>query len=118
MDENNRKSISQSLLGNLFNIPHVGTHLITIVDEEGRSRTSLASEEILRPGEIGVVFCLPIFGAPKRRLPDVNLRGDQYVRIFCGLTTLDVFCERRVSGPPAQTVSMRTGEFVVITCDC
>ncbi|KPB04513.1 hypothetical protein [Bacillus sp. CHD6a] len=117
MDENIVTSIKNSLLGNICNIPHLGGHLITIVDEEGRSRTSLASQEVLRPGEIGVVFCLPIFGAPTRRLPDVNLCGEEYVRIFCGLTTLDVYCERRVSGPPTQTVSMRPGEFVVITCD-
>lgn len=118
MDDHFTKSIRKGLSGNIFHGMPFGGHLMTIVDKEGRTRTSRASEAILKPGEIGVVFCLPILGAPTRRLPDVRLREDQFVRIFCGLTTLDVFCERRVSGPPAHTVSMRTGEFVVVTCDC
>ncbi|WBL16755.1 hypothetical protein [Sutcliffiella sp. NC1] len=115
MQENIINTIRQSLLDSLSTL--TPGHYITIVDEEGRTRTSRASEEILHPGEIGVVFCLPIIGAPTRRLPDVNLGRNQYVRAFCGLTTIDVFCSQRISGPPTRTVSMRTGEFFVITCE-
>ncbi|MDQ0254802.1 hypothetical protein J2S74_002181 [Evansella vedderi] len=116
MDDTIRDTIRQALLANVFNLTPPG-HLVTIVDEDGRARTIRADEAVLRPGEIGVVFCLPIFGAPSRRLPDVNLRRDQFVRVRCGLTTIDVFCDRRVTGPPTQTVTLRTGEFFVVTCE-
>jgi|SRR5579875_443358 len=91
-------------------------HLITIVDASGRSRRSTANQAILRPGEIAVVFCLPIIGAPTQRLRDINLGPNQFARIFCDYTTLDVFCERRTGGRPADTRMLLPGQFVVITC--
>ncbi|MDX5474235.1 MAG: hypothetical protein LPK00_01755 [Bacillaceae bacterium] len=116
MDDKLIRNIIQSLLDTLSDLNPIGGHVITIVDRKGNVRTSFGGDEILRSGEIGVVFCLPIYGIPTRRLPDVNLGFNQYVRSFCGLTTLDVFCNQRVSGPPSRTVNMRTGEFFVVTC--
>lgn len=66
-------------------------HLLTIVDASGKSRRVTADQAILRPGEIGVIFCLPIIGAPTLRLRDIDLGRNQFARIFCGVTTIDVF---------------------------
>lgn len=94
-----------------------GGHLVTIVGRDGRVRTTTDHQVTLAPGEIAVVFCLPILGAPTRRLRDVDLRRNQFARIRCGLSTLDIFCSRVTGGTPAQRRTLRPGEFVVVTCD-
>lgn len=122
------KILSDNLRGRLRELPHQdlleniagrlrGGHLVTIVGSDGRVRTTTDNQVTLAPGEIAVVFCLPIFGAPTRRLRDVDLSRNQFARIRCGLSTLDIFCGRVTGGTPAQTRTLSPGEFVVVTCD-
>ncbi|MFC4619819.1 hypothetical protein ACFO4N_13990 [Camelliibacillus cellulosilyticus] len=98
---------------------HGDTHelLIFTSDEEGTVQTELTRDNVLRSGQIGVVFCLSfLVPSPQRRLPDIHLETGQFARLLCGLDSVNVICVRQVDRNPIITERMVPGDFVVITC--
>lgn len=109
-DRNKKMDFSdQSTLEGLF---------FTVIGRDGKMRISTADNYVLASGEIGVVFCAPIFGLPSARLRDIKLNNGQFGRIYCGFTTTDVACVRKQDRNPVETRTLLPGQFVVVTCDC